>query len=193
MFNPGDPVTRTTSAGQVETVFLPPIDMNHLEQLGVAGGSIQGLHILPTGLLVSSTSPVLLPTGTITILDSHGTPLTGAQVRLTPRKVPRSPDDTLEAKVEVLTGGVVIGSISQKTFFPQSWTPDQIQQAIYTAFVACYRANGTLLGKVFGTTAQGVLLEFRVRGTISRTKTRLTSIGTAFPLSGQNLDASHLP
>ncbi len=158
------------------------------------GGPIIGFHILPRGVVVSPSSPVVLAAGAVVVSDQHGTLLAGTQVRLIPRKGPRSSDDTLEARVEVLdAAGTILTSVAQKTFFPQSWTEDQIQQAVYAAFVASYRRGAGSLGKIVGVTEQGVTLELRVQGTISAAGTRLTKIATAMPQPGQFLNVSHRP
>ncbi len=194
-FNPGDSITRTTPTGQ-ETVVLPPIASGHLRQLVVAGvgGAILGFHILPASAAVSSASPVILAAGTVTVADRWGTVIPGAQVRLIPRKVPRSSDDTLEARVEVIdTAGTVIVSAAHKTFFPQSWTEGQIQQAVYAALVEAYTARGAALGRLIGVTEQGVKIELRVQGAISAAGTHLTAIATAMPQPGQILGGPHRP
>jgi hypothetical protein len=113
----GDAITRTTATGQ-ETVLLPGIDLTHLKQAKVVGTRLTGLHVQPPGTIVTGTAPITLAVDAVAVVDPHGTPITGAQVRLVPRKVPLSEYDTLEALVEVFDSatGAVLASSSQKTF-----------------------------------------------------------------------------
>jgi hypothetical protein len=80
----------------------------------------------------------------------------------------------------VLTAGTVV-------------VTDQIQQAIYAAFVESYARGFTPLGKIIGVTGQGVKMELRVQGAISAVGSRLTRIATAMPQPGQILNGSHRP
>jgi hypothetical protein len=194
MHQPNDPVTRTNRHGQQETVRLPPINMAHLQQAQVDGGKINGLHILPSGVSIPSTAPLTLPAGTVAVVDQHGSPIADAQVRITPGKLPRSGHDTLDAKVKVLdSAGAVLASHAQKTFFPQAWSHDQIQQAIYAAFIQGYQANHGVPGGMVGRTPQNVMIELKVQGMSGTSGPRLTGIRSAFPQPGQRLDSSHQP
>jgi hypothetical protein len=132
--NQGDVITRTVG-GATDSVTLPPINMNHLLTIRVEGGRVSGFHILPMSVLtLSSTSAITLPAGSIPVVDSAGNPIAGAEIKLTPLRVPASAYDAFEARVEVLdTTGTRIGYDPAKTYYPQGWTQGQIQQGIYSA------------------------------------------------------------
>jgi hypothetical protein len=191
--NPGDAVTRTTQRGS-ETVYLPTISLAHLCQVYVDGGHVKGFHVLPAGVIITSSAAVVLPPGAVTVVDRQGTVISGAQTRITPRKLPTSGWDTLEARVEVLdAAGTVIASREQKTFFPTSWSDVQVQEAIYVAFIEAYQSARGPLGRLIGTTPGGVIVELVVTGTMSATGTWLKEITTGYPRSGQTLNSSHQP
>ena len=100
--NRGDVITRTVG-GATESVTLPPINMNHLLTIRVERGRVSGFHFLPTSVVtVSSTSEITLPAGSLQVVDSAGNPSAGAEIKLTPLRVPASADDAFEARVEVL-------------------------------------------------------------------------------------------
>jgi hypothetical protein len=128
------------------------------------------------------------------VVDGLGVPLPGVQVRITPRKLPTSGWDTLEARVEVLdASGSVVASMPHKTFFPAAWTPKQVQDGTYAAFIQVYQSGKGPLGLLTGDTPGGVTIELFVRGTTSAAGTRLTEIRTAHPRPGQTLGPSHQP
>jgi len=195
-FNCGDGVTRTIG-GVNEKIILPPINMAHLINATVsARGRVDGLHILPVSAgRITSLVAMTFPTSVINVLDAHGAPITDSQVRLTPRRVPTSDFDAFEAKIEVVdAAGNVLGTTSEKSFYPQFWLQFQIQQAIYSAYVQSFQAGGgPCATRMSGVTPEGVYLEMRVNGTQSSTGVRLTAIPTAFLISGQSLTAQHLP
>jgi hypothetical protein len=191
--NPGDSVTRTTPRGS-ETVNLPPLDLAHLTQIQVDGANVKGFHVLPAGVIITSSAAVVLPAGTVAVVDQRGAAIAGAQTRILPRKLPASEWDTLEARVEVLdAGGTVIASTSQKTFFPTAWTDAQVQQAIYAAFIEAYQGGQGPLAWMAGTTSAGVVIELVVTGAISAAGARLKEIKTAHPQAAQRLGHSHQP
>jgi hypothetical protein len=103
--------------------------------------------------------------------------------------------DALEAKVEVLDAtGTVIAFDAAKAFYPQLWTEDQIQQAIYSAYVGHYRNGGSpFFVRQALTTPKGVVIEMRVGGSQTASGVKLKGIPTAFLRSGQHLTASHAP
>jgi hypothetical protein len=121
--NQGDVITRTVG-GATDSVTLPPINMSHLLMIRVDAGRVSGFHILPTSVVtVSSTSEIVLPAGSIPVVDSAGNPIAGAEIKLTPLRVPASAHDTFEARVEVLDStGTRIGYDPAKAFYPQGWT-----------------------------------------------------------------------
>src|SRR6266545_4330233 len=116
----GDVITRPVG-GAAESVTLPPINMNHLLTIRVEGGRVSGFHILPTSVVaISSTSEITLPAGSIRVVDSAGNPIGGAEIKLTPLRVPASAFDAFEAGVEVLDStGSRIAYDPAKTFYPQ--------------------------------------------------------------------------
>ncbi len=192
----GDPVTRTTSSGSTETVTLPPIDMQHISCVRAdPRGSVGGFHVFPSGITAPSTrTPLSVPAGSVKVVDASGTPIVGATVRITTRKPPASVYDTLEAKVEILdSSGTVLATSSQKTFFPQHWRSDQIEKAIYEAYAEAFRAARGPVGRLVGTTSQGVKLELAVSGSTSASGTTLKLIATSHPAPAQTLDVSHQP
>lgn len=94
-------------------------------------------------MTISSTSEVTLPAGSLQVVDSAGNPIVGAEIKLTPLRVPASADDAFEAAVEVLDAtGSRIAYDPAKTFFPQGWTQAHIEQAVYSAYVQHYQAGG---------------------------------------------------
>ncbi len=194
--NYGDSVKRSTSTGRQETVQLPPIDTLHLTGAKIdSSGRISGFHVLPAGIPLSgSRNPVTLPIGSVKVVDASGTAIHRASVRITPRKVPLTGHDTLEAKVEILDStGMVLATSSHKTFFPENWTLAQIEKATYDAFVEAYQRGKGPIGAVAGTTTEGTKLNIVVKGTMSASNTTLKSISTSHPLPGQTLDVHNQP
>jgi len=193
----GDEVTRTTASGAVEKVNLPAIDMAHLTDVTVnAVGVINGFHVLPGSTApITSNSPLILPGGSVRVLDAAGTPIVGATVEVTPLRVPASVHDAFEARVRVFdSSGAVIGQDPAKSFFPQGWTVAQIEQAIYSAYAQHFQGGGAPLGRRLAvTTPEGVKLEIRVKGTQTSRGITLTGIATAYLRQGQHLDAAHVP
>jgi hypothetical protein len=193
----GDELTRTTIGGVIQKVILPPINMAHLTEPTVdARGRINGFHVLPAALgRITSTSSVTLPAGSVFVLDANGVLMRGAQVRITPFRVPRSDLDAFEAKVEVLDAtGKIIGTTSAKSFFPQGWTEAQIQTAIYTPYARNFQAGGApFFTRMALLTPEGVHIEMRVNGTQSPRGVTLKEIPTAYLIQGQILDATHVP
>lgn len=121
MASPGDPVSRTTPRG-TETVHLPGINLTHLSGVQIDGRDVKGFHVLPAGVIITSASAVVLPPGSVPVVDRQGRAVPGAQVRITPRKAPASEWDILEAQVEVYDpSGVSLAAASHKTFFPAGW------------------------------------------------------------------------
>jgi hypothetical protein len=165
-----------------------------LTQIQVDGGNVKGFHVLPAGVIITSGSAVVLPPGSVSVVDQRGTAVRGVQVRITPRKVPASEWDTLEAEVEVHdASGLLVASVPHKTFFPQAWTIAQVQEAIYAAFIDAYQRGRGPLGRLIGRTPAGVIVELIVKGTISAAGTRLKEIATGHPEPGQTLSSSHRP
>src|SRR4051812_26628299 len=111
----GDSLTRSTASGGTESVQLPSIDITHLMGAKVdASGRIVGFHVLPPGTaLLVLRNPVTLPAGSVKVVDASGTPIPGAQARITPRKVPVTGYDTLEARVEILDSAGTVLATSQ--------------------------------------------------------------------------------
>lgn len=193
--NRGDVITRT-AGGATESVTLPPINMNHLLTIRVETGRVSGFHVLPTSILtVSSTSEVILPAGSIQIVDSSGYPIAGAVIKLTPLRVPASINDAFEARVEVLdSAGTQIGYDAAKAFYPQGWTQAQIEQAIYAAYVRHYQAGGApFFMRMRLTTPKGVKIWLRVSGNQSAAGIALTGMPTAYLDQGQHLTSSDAP
>jgi hypothetical protein len=193
--NQGDVITRTV-VGAAESVSLPPINMNHLLTLRVEGGRVSGFHILPISVVtVSSASEITLPAGSIQVVDSVGNLIAGAEIKLTPLRVPASPDDAFEARVEVLdSAGSRIAYDPAKTFYPQGWTQAQIQQAVYSAYVQHYRVGGApFFLRMKLTTLKGVKIWMRVSGHQSAAGITLTGISTAYLDQGQNLTPGDAP
>jgi hypothetical protein len=194
-YKAGDVITRTVG-GKTESVTLPPISMTHLKTLMVDGNKVRGFHILPTSVAtITSTSPITLPAGSITVVDSNGTPIAGAQVKLTPSRVPADGYDAFEAKVEVFdSAGTLLASDASKSFYPQSWTEDQIQEAIYSAYAAHYRSGGTeFFARMVLRTPKGVEIEMRVSGSLTASGVRLREIPTAYLVPLQHLNSTHAP
>lgn len=194
-FRTGDLLSRTVG-GQTEAVTLPPIDMNHLRSVTVDGNKVRGFHVLAAAVYtIISTSSVTLPVGSIAIVDPTGAPLAGTRIRLMPHRVPTDGFDAFEAKVEVVDStGIVLGSDASKSFYPQSWTEDQIQDAIYSAYAEHYLAGGSpLFFRQVLTTPTGVAIELRVSGSSSAAGVKLKGIPTAYLQSGQRLTSSHAP
>src|SRR5262245_40804640 len=110
--------------------------MSHLLTVAVEGGRVSGFHILPMSIVaVASTSEISLAAGSIPVADSAGQPIAGAEIKLTPLRVPVSPYDAFEARVEVLDStGIRIAYDPAKTFYPQAWRQAEIQQAAYSAY-----------------------------------------------------------
>src|ERR1043165_2430012 len=193
--NRGDVISRTMGSA-TESVTLPPINMNHLLTIRVERGRVSGFHILPTRVVtISSTSEMTLPAGSIQVVDSAGNPITGAEIKLTPLRVPASIDDAFEARVEVLDSmGTRIAYDPAKAFYPQGWTQAQIQQAIYSAYVGHYQAGGgPFFMRMRLTTPKGVNIWMRVSGHQSAAGITLTGIVTAYLDQGQNLTPGDAP
>jgi hypothetical protein len=193
--NRGDVITRTVG-GAMESVTLPPINMNHLLTIRVESGRVSGFHILPTSVVtVSSTREIILPAGSLQVVDSAGNPIAGAEIKLTPLRVPASADDAFEARVEVLDStGTRIAYDAAKTFYPQGWTQAQIEQAIYSAYMRHYKAGGVpFFRRMRLTTPKGVKIWMRVSGNQSAAGIALTGIATAYLDQGQNLTSSDAP
>lgn len=193
--NRGDVITRTVG-GAKESVTLPPINMNHLLTIRVQGGRVSGFHILPTSVVtIASTSEITLPAGSLQVVDSEGNPNAGAEVKLTPLRVPANAHDAFEARVEVLDfTGSRIAYDPAKTFYPQGWTQAQIEQAVYAAYVQHYKAGGApFFLRMRLTTPQGVKIWMRVSGNQSAAGIALTGIATAYLDQGQNLTSSDAP
>jgi hypothetical protein len=193
----GDEVTRTTASGAVEKVTLPAIDMAHLTGVAMsAGGGVNGFHVLPGSITpITSTSPFLLPAGSVRVVDSVGMLIVGATVEVTPRRVPASADDAFEARVRVYdSAGALIGTSPSKTFFPQGWTDAQIQQGIYSAYAQAFQRGGAPFGtRLIVVTPEGVVIVMRMNGTQDSRGIVLTGIPTAYLRQGQCLDATHVP
>ena len=193
--NRGDVITRTVG-GVTDSVTLPPINMNHLLTIRVESGRVSGFHILPASVAtVSSTIEFPLPAGSLQVVDSAGNPIAGAEIKLTPLRVPVSADDAFEARVEILDStGSKIAYDAAKTFYPQGWTQAQIEQAIYSAYVQHYKAGGApFFRRMRVTTAKGVKLWMRVSGNQSAAGIALTGIATAYLDQGQNLTLREAP
>jgi hypothetical protein len=193
--NQGDLITRTVG-GATGSVTLPPINMNHLLTIRVEGGRVRGFHILPTSVVtVTSTSEMTIPAGSIQVVDSAGNPITGAEIKLTPLRVPASAYDAFEARVEVLDStGTRIAYDAAKTFYPQGWSQGQIGQAIYSAYVRHYKAGGApFFVRMRLATPKGVLFWMRVSGNQSAAGITLTGVATAYLDQGQNLASSDAP
>lgn len=191
----GDVLTRT-AGGATESVTLPPINMNHLLTIRIEGGRVSGFHILPTSIrIVSSTSEVTFPAGSIPIVDSAGNPIARAEIKFTPLRVPASVNDAFEARVEVLdSAGIPIGYDAAKAFYPQGWTQAQIEQAIYAAYVRHYQSGGApFFMRMRLTTPKGVKIWMRVSGNQSAAGIALTGIPTAYLDQGQHLTSSDAP
>ncbi len=194
-FKVGDRLTRTIG-GSTETVILPAIDLGHLRTVMVDGNKVQGFHILPaSAVTVLSTSSITLPVGSVTVVNHTGTTIGGAQVRLTPLRAPADGYDAFEAKVEVLDPtGTVVAVDAAKSFFPQAWTEEQIQEAIYSAYAAHYQTGGSpFFWRQALTTPKGVALEMRVSGSKSSSGIKLRSIPTAYLRQGQQFTVSNAP
>jgi len=193
--NRGEVITRTVG-GATESVTLPPINMNHLLTIRVEGGGVSGFHILPISVVtISSTSELTLPAGSIQVVDSGGNPIAGAEIKLTPLRVPASAYDGFEARVEVFdSAGTRIAYDSAKTFYPQGWTQGQIEQAIYSAYVEVYKAGGApFFLRMRLTTPKGIKIWMRVSGNQSAAGIALTGIATAYLEQGQKLTSSDAP
>jgi hypothetical protein len=97
--------------------------------------------------------------------------------------------------VEVLdTAGTVLASDAAKSFYPQAWTEDQIQEAVYSAYAAHYLNGGSpFFMRQALTTPQGVVIVMRVSGSQTASGVKLKAIPTAYLRSGQHLTASHAP
>ena len=193
--NQGDVITRTVG-GKSDSVTLPPINMNHLLTIRVERGRVSGFHILPTSVVpVSSAGEITLPAGSIPVVDSAGASIGGAQVRLTPLRVPVSADDAFEARVDVVDStGARIAYDPAKTFYPQAWTKTQIQEAVYSAYVGHYKAGGApFFVRMRLTTQKGIKIWMRVAGNQSAAGITLTGITTAYLDQGQNLTSSDAP
>ncbi len=191
----GNMLTRTVG-GRTETVNLPAIDMGHLLSVMVDGNKVRGFHILPASVIaVTSTSPITLPVGSILIVDRAGAPMTNATVRITPLRVPADGYDAFEAMVEVLdAAGIVVAFDAAKSFYPQAWTADQIQEAIYSAYSTHYRSGGSpVFLRAALTTPKGVVIEMRVNGSQSSSGTKLTGIPTAYLRQGQHFTVNNAP
>ncbi len=117
-----------------------------------------------------------------------------AQVRLTPLRVAMVAD-AFEAKVEVLDAtGTVIASDAANSFYPQAWTEDQIQEAVYSAYAAHYRNGGSpFFMRQALTTPKVVVIVMRVSGSQTASGVKLRAVPTASLRSGQHLTASHAP
>jgi hypothetical protein len=195
MFNPGDVITRTV-AGKTDSITLPPINLDHLVELTVDGHVVSGFHVLPASIItITSTTPIVLPLGAVTVVDTNGTPVAGTQVRLTPSRAPTDRYDAFEARVEVLdASGTLLAVDVSKSFYPQAWTASQIQEAIYTAYVQHYLAGGTeFFKRLTLRSPKGVLIIMRVSGNLSATGVKLKEIPTAYLEPLQHLNASHVP
>jgi hypothetical protein len=193
--NQGDVITRTVG-GAAESVTLPPINMNHLLTIRIDGGRVSGFHVLPTSVAsIRSTSAVVLPAGSIPVVDSVGNSIAGAEIRLTPLRVPANAYDAFEARVEVLDAtGTRIGYDPAKAFYPQAWTQAQIEQAIYAAYVEHYKAGGAAFFlRMRLTTPNGIRICMRVSGHQSTAGTSLRRIPTAYLEQGQNLTSNDAP
>jgi len=193
--NRGDVITRTVG-GATESVTLPPINMNHLLTIRVDSGRVSGFHILPTSVVtISSTSEITLSAGVLQVVDSAGKPIAGAEIKLTPLRVPASAHDAFEARVEVVdAAGSRIAYDPAKTFYPQGWTQAQIEQAVYSAYVQHYKAGGTpFFLRMRLATPKGVKICMRVSGNQSAAGIALTGIATAYLDQGQKLTARDAP
>jgi hypothetical protein len=193
--NRGDVITRTVG-GATESVTLPPIDLNHLLTIRVEGGKVSGFHILPTSVVtISTTNEITLSAGSIQVVDSAGIPIAGAEIKLTSLRVPAGAHDAFKARVEVLdSAGSRIAYDPAKTFYPQGWTPAQIQQAIYSAYVQQYKAGGApFFLRMRLTTPKGIKIWMRVSGNQTAAGIALTGIATAYLDQGQNLTSSDAP
>jgi hypothetical protein len=193
--NQGDVITRAVG-GRTESVTLPPINMNHLLTIRAEGGRVSGFHILPTSVVtISSASEITLPAGSIPVVDSAASQIAGAEINLTPLRVPGSANDAFEARLEVLdSGGTRIAYDPAKAFYPQGWTQAQIQQAIYAAYVRYYQAGGApFFLRMMVTTPKGVKIWMRVSGNQSATGVALSGIATAYLDQGQYLTSSDAP
>ena len=195
MYSQGDTINRTKN-GVAESIKLPAINMNHLTQLTVDGTSVSGFHVMPSSAgTITSTAAFTLAAGVVTVLDTNGNPITGAQVRVTPLRVPVDTYDAFEAKIEVLdASGLVIASDPAKSFYPQAWSQVQIREAIYAAYAEHYRRGGyEFFRRDTLSTSQGVAIEMRVRGSQSASGVTLRDIPTAYPRPLQRLTASNAP
>jgi hypothetical protein len=193
--NQGDVIKRSVG-GATDSVTLPPINMSHLLSIRVDAARVSGFHILPmSGVTISSTSAINLPPGSIAVVDSVGSPIAGAEIKLTPLRVPASAFDAVEARVEVFDAkGIRIAYDPSKTFYPQAWTRAQIQQAIYSAYAQYYQAGGApFFLRMRLTTSKGVKIWMRVSGNQSAAGISLTGIATAYLDQGQNLTAVDAP
>lgn len=193
--NRGDLITRTVG-GATETVTLPPIKMNHLLTIQVQGSRVSGFHILPTSVAtISRTGEITLPVNSLQLIDSVGNSITGANIKLTPLRVPANAHDSFEAQVEVVDSkGSRIAYDPAKTFYPQGWTQAQIEQAIYSAYVQHYKAGGApFFFRMRLTTPKGVKIWMRISGNQSAAGIALTGIPTAYLDQGQNLTSSDAP
>jgi hypothetical protein len=161
-----------------------------------AAGRADGFHIMPGSVpVITSNSPLVLPAGSVRILDAAGTPIAGATVEVTPLRVPASPFDAFEARVQVFdSSGALIGTQPAKTFFPRGWTEAQIEQGIYSAYAESFQSGGAPFGvRLIATTPEGVVIEMRVNGRQTGPGITLTGIPTAFLRSAQRRDATHVP
>ncbi|MGL4549947.1 MAG: hypothetical protein ACRC33_02065 [Gemmataceae bacterium] len=168
-YQAGDALSRQ-SGDQAESVHLPPLDLNHLRTLTADAGRVRGFHVLPAAALnVVSTRPEMLPAGVVAVLDPAGVPIAAARVRVAPHRVPAGGHDAFEARVEVLdAGAAVIAADPSKSFYPQSWTDAQIQQAVYAAYAEHYFNGGSpFFVRQALKTPQGVIIETRVSGSQS--------------------------
>jgi hypothetical protein len=116
-------------------------------------------------------------------------------VRVAPLRVPATAFDAFEARIEVVnSAGGVIGTNPAKSFFPQGWTPGDIQQGIYSANARNFQNGGAPLGlRLALGTPEGVVIEMRVNGRQSASGITLTEIPTAYLRQGQHLNATHVP
>jgi hypothetical protein len=193
--NRGDVISRTVG-GATETVTLPPINMNHLLRLRVETSRVGGFHVLPASVVtITSASEITLPAGSVPVVDAAGNPIAGAEIKMTPLRVPVSAHDGFETRVEVLDAtGAQIAYDAAKTFYPQTWTQDQIEQAIYAAYVRHYQAGGApfFLRRRLAT-PKGVMIWMRVSGHQSAAGITLTGIATAYLDQGQQLTSAEAP
>jgi hypothetical protein len=101
-YRTGEVITRVLG-GAIESVTLPPINMNHLLNITVGSGKVSGFRLLPTAVAPSlSTAEITLSARQIPVSDAAGTPLVGVSIKLTPLRLPASNHDAFEARVEVL-------------------------------------------------------------------------------------------